>query len=316
LAARYGPKQGWNMESGRKARAGLAVFLPALIIGSALLEYGIPPLRNRFSAHFVLIYMWWVAASSILARLVRRESFRDLSFCWGGRAGTRAVLVGAVFPVVVGFTAYGISWQTGLTQFSPSGIPPVLFGVTLAGSSFARFLKFLLLSLTAGSLWACKSAAGEELGWRGYMLRRLIDSRFPAPVFMSGLIWALWHLPLIFCGQYPSVPHTLLSVCVFLADIISAGYVLAWLRLSSGSIWPCVWAHAVWNAVILGPFDGSTVSSGVWLGEAGILSTAVVILFAAALHVLWPLSPRKYLSPPLSGSSNTLSWPAGPPTVL
>jgi membrane protease YdiL (CAAX protease family) len=288
----------WKVESDRRTLAGLAVFYPALIVGSALLECVSPRLGGWFSIHFISIYMWWVAVASIFARLACGESFRDLSLCRGGWTGTRAMLVGTALPLMVGFTAYGFGWRTGLVHFSATGVPPELFGVPLAGSACVRFLKLLLLSSTAGSLWSCKSAAGEEIGWRGYMLTRLIDSGFPAPMFMSGLVWALWHLPLIFFGQYPSVPHSIQSVCVFLADIMSLGYVFAWLRLSSGSVWPCVWAHAIWNSVIPGVFDGSTTGSGVWVGEAGILPTAVVTLLAATLHRLWPLPPRLFPDQP------------------
>jgi membrane protease YdiL (CAAX protease family) len=46
-------------------------------------------------------------------------------------------------------------------------------------------------------------AAGEEIGWRGYMLTRLIDARVPAPILTSGIVWALWHLPLVLGGGYP-----------------------------------------------------------------------------------------------------------------
>jgi membrane protease YdiL (CAAX protease family) len=31
--------------------------------------------------------------------------------------------------------------------------------------------------------------SGEEIGWRGYMLTRLIDAGVPRPVLASGAIW-------------------------------------------------------------------------------------------------------------------------------
>src|SRR5581483_5698364 len=238
--------QSRDVESGRASRRGLAVFFAALIIGSVILEYKVAALGGPFATHFVSIYMWWVAGSSLVARLLWREPLGDVAFRWGGWAGTRAVLVGTALPLVVGFAAYGIGWRTGLEHFSGAGIPAFVLGVRIAGSPTVRFLKFLLLSLGIGILWNSKSAAGEEIGWRGYMLTRLIDSGLPVPIFASGLVWALWHFPLIFCGQYSSVPHSFLSVCVFLVDIVGMGYVFAWLRLTSGSIWPCVWAHAAW----------------------------------------------------------------------
>lgn len=101
-------------------------------------------------------------------------------------------------------------------------------------------------------------------------------------------------MPLIFGGRYTSVANSFLSITLFIADIIALGYVLAWLRLSSGSIWPCIWAHSVWNEIVLEPFDGSTYDGSIWVGEAGVLTTLVVILFAVALYRLWPLQLKTY----------------------
>jgi membrane protease YdiL (CAAX protease family) len=138
--------------------------------------------------------------------------------------------------------------------------------------------------LVFGALATVKYAAGEEIGWRGYMLTRLVDSGIKAPILISGLVWGLWHAPLILSGQYASGPHPILSVCLFLAGIVAAGYVFAWLRLSSGSIWPCIWGHSTWNAVIQGAFDRSTSGRTLWVGESGALTAAALIGFAIVLY--------------------------------
>ena len=54
-------------------------------------------------------------------------------------------------------------------------------------------------------------ASGEEIGWRGYMLTRLIDAGVPRPVLTSGLIWGLWHVPLVLGGVYAAGPSPALS---------------------------------------------------------------------------------------------------------
>lgn len=69
-----------------------------------------------------------------------------------------------------------------------------------------RFWQCLGVMLVFGALDACKYTAGEEIGWRGYMLTRLVDSGIKAPILISGLIWGLWHAPLILSGQYASGP--------------------------------------------------------------------------------------------------------------
>jgi membrane protease YdiL (CAAX protease family) len=272
-----------------KARCGLAVFFFVLIVFSALLEHYAGKFKGDLSAHFISVYMWCVAGASIVARLLLKEPPGDISFQWIGWATTRAMLIGTLLPLSVGFTAYGICWSTGLAHFDAFRLPEAVYGIPIAGPPAARFCKYLLISLTIGGLWSCKTTAGEEIGWRGYMLTRLAGSGLPAPIGISGIVWGLWHIPLILGGQYTSVPKSVVWIAVFVVDIAALGYIFAWLRLSSGSIWPCVWAHAVWNQVILGPFRGSTDGGGNWPGEAGLMTTLIVILFAVALYRLWPL---------------------------
>ena len=286
------------------ARRGLLVFFVVLIAGSAYFEHAILALGGEIGQHVGLILglMWWVTVSSVVARLVWRESPRDISFRWGGAAGTRAVIVATALPLLVGLVAYGISWSTGLAQFHVPDFSHPILGLSITGSPGARFAEFLLLMLTVGGLYSCTSAAGEEIGWRGYMLTRLVASGIPAPIFVSGLIWGLWHTPLILSGQYASGPHPLLSAVVFVCTVIGIGFVFGWLRLSSGSIWPCIWAHGVWNAVIQGPFDQSTVGYSPWVGESGALTALVVAVFAIVLYRVWPLSQRSEASQRLAGA--------------
>jgi membrane protease YdiL (CAAX protease family) len=121
---------------------------------------------------------------------------------------------------------------------------------------------------------------------RGYMLTRLIDSSVPKPIFFSGLVWALWHVPLILSGQYASGSHPALSAVLFVGNVIGLGYVFAWLRLSSGSIWPCSWAHGVWNAVIQGPFDMSTTATAIGWASRVCLTTVTMTVFTILLSSL------------------------------
>jgi len=282
------------MESKGKAVSGLCVFFVVLIAGSAYFEHRILSLGGSIQNHLGLIFglVWWVTISSIVARLALREGIGDVSFRWGGTAGTRAMAVAGAMPLVVGFTAYGIAWSTGLAHFKAPVLPDVAMGIHFApvGGGFVRFCQRLGVMLVFGALENLKYAAGEEIGWRGYMLTRLVDSGIRAPILISGLVWGLWHAPLILSGQYASGPHPVLSACLFLIGIVAGGYVFAWLRLSSGSIWPCIWGHGAWNAIIQGAFDRSTAGQSVWVGESGVLTAGMLALFAFVLYQRWPVA--------------------------
>lgn len=90
-------------------------------------------------------------------------------------------------------------------------------------------------------------AFGEEIGWRGFLLPRLLPlGQWPALVIV-GVVWGLWHAPVLLLGyNYPL--HHRLGVLAMVGFTVVGGILIGWLRLSTGSIWPCVLAHGALNA--------------------------------------------------------------------
>ena len=230
--------------------------------------------------------MFAPAAASVVARLVLREGFADVSFRFGGRRTWKAILLAVVFPIIIGLVAYGIAWATGLAQFDPQPLGLVASFVGDTASPVTLFVVLLALTATIGSIIGALSAAGEEIGWRGYMLMRLIDAGVPRPVLASGLIWALWHVPLIVAGVYVAGSSPVVSAMLFMVGVTSFGFVFARMRLETGSIWPAIALHGAWNSIIQGAFDPVTMGTGagatLWVGEAGIL-TALALVVAAVI---------------------------------
>jgi membrane protease YdiL (CAAX protease family) len=68
-----------------------------------------------------------------------------------------------------------------------------------------------------------------------------------------------------------------------MVSITSFGYVIAYVRLETGSIWPAIVLHAAWNSVILRALDPMTTGAGatLWTGESGVL-TALTLVAAAS----------------------------------
>jgi membrane protease YdiL (CAAX protease family) len=228
--------------------------------------------------------MWSPAAASVVARLALREGFADVSFRFGGRRTLKGILLALVFPIVIGLVAYGIAWATGLAQFDPQPVGLVASFVGDTASPVTIFVVMLALTATIGTIFGALSAAGEEIGWRGYMLLRLIDAGVPRPVLVSGLIWALWHIPLVLAGVYVAGSSPVISAVLLIVTVTSFGFVIARMRLETGSIWPAIALHAAWNSIIQAAFDAATTGAGaaLWVGEAGIL-TALALVVAAVI---------------------------------
>ena len=205
--------------------------------------------------------------------------------------------LGLGVPLAVGSLAYGAAWLTGLVGFQ-GGAGAFLVGL-VAATSINAVLGFIF-------------TAGEEIGWRGYMLTRLIDAGVPRPVLVSGLIWALWHLPLILAGIYAAGPSPTLSAVLFVGSVTSIAFVFARMRLETGSIWPVIFAHSAWNSIIEGPFDGATkgANAALWTGESGILTVIVLVVVA----VLVSRGTWTYIRRPTEGGRPLSQWLSQHPT--
>jgi membrane protease YdiL (CAAX protease family) len=291
------------------ARRSLALFFVLVAGASAWLEWKIARTGRPIGESWglILVLMWMPAAASLVCRLAFREGIRDVSFRLGGRGSVRPLLAAWLLPLAVGVPAYGVAWAASLARFDPPNLAKVGIAVS---SPAGRFAILLVFALTALTILSALSAAGEEIGWRGFMLTRLVDAGVPAPLLVSGVLWALWHVPLILTGQYAAGENRVLSAGLFFVGVSAMGCAIGFLRLSSGSVWPAVLLHASWNAVIQGAFDASSKGGKAWIGESGALVVAALVAVTAWLaRGAW--AARRAPSEPPFATLDVLGRPAG-----
>ena len=107
----------------------------------------------------------------------------------------------------------------------------------------------LILTLTDG--------LGEELAWRGFALPRLL-SRYNALAasLILGVIWSLWHLPLIWT-QGNGMFHQ--PVWLLLLDVTAKSVLFTWVFLHTrGSVLMAMLFHGATNLFIVSPDVAST----------------------------------------------------------
>ncbi|GAA4717236.1 CPBP family intramembrane metalloprotease [Isoptericola chiayiensis] len=146
-----------------------------------------------------------------------------------------------------------------------------------------------LASIVLGAVINTVPALGEEIGWRGWLLPTLVD-RYgtAAAVVVSGLIWGLWHAPLVLLGyNYPDA-SPLLALVMMVGFCTVVGAVFSWLRIRSGNVWAPALAHGALNAAagmhLLFVAAGTTVDTthATILGWSGwIVPLALVAVLAA-----------------------------------
>jgi len=85
---------------------------------------------------------------------------------------------------------------------------------------------------------------GEELGWRGFWVRRWIDRPLIA-LALTAPVWAAFHLPIVFSSTQRG--HWGMNI-VFLLSIAAAASVFAAFYRWTGRVWPCAVLHMYWNS--------------------------------------------------------------------
>lgn len=133
-------------------------------------------------------------------------------------------------------------------------------------------------------------AFGEEFGWRAYLLPKLLPLGFRKAVLIVGVIWGVWHWPLIAMGYeygsgYSGAPWV--GMPLFLWFTLAVGIFFGWLVVRARSVWPTVIAHATLNGAAKLPLLFYVGGHSVLLGPlaVGILGSAGFA--AVGLLILW-----------------------------
>jgi membrane protease YdiL (CAAX protease family) len=143
---------------------------------------------------------------------------------------------------------YLVAWLLPLPVTAIIVALAVALGISQPDFSLQGALGALVLQLLITALVVTPILWGEEFGWRGYLQLRLLGQRPLLAAMTTGLIWGIWHYPLVLRGyQYPD--HTTPGLFVLPVSTILLSIIFGWLRLRTGSIWPPSLAHAATNVL-------------------------------------------------------------------
>lgn len=213
---------------------------------------------------------------------------------------TLVALLGSILLTVVGVflsAAFGLV-HLDLVHFS--GFQHTLDAAT-GGRAMPLPIGMLALieivALPFGSIFNALATIGEELGWRGWLLPSLRPlGTWPALV-VTGIVWGLWHAPIILLG-YDFAQPNVFGVLMMAGGCLFLGILVGWLRLRSGSVWPSVFAHAGFNGgagfIVLVAAAGSG-QDPVIVGPLGLVPWAVMAVVIVLLAVTGQFRKRPRL---------------------
>ena len=220
-------------------------------------------------------------APGIIAGLLAAREGKQTFLTWLGgfvrfRCGWRAYVV-ALLPLPIAFAA--LTWLLGYTpQVKQGGLPAIYFYLTLFPVSIFNGAASAIMG--AGPL-------GEEGGWRGYLLPKLLDrmSELQASILI-GVIWALWHLPIMAMFiDWREGASLVFYLPTYIIGLVALSYIftVVW-RLGRGSLVPCIWLHGLVNAIGGLAFNHRAWNSA-WSQEASV-SHSLIVFWIVALG-LW-----------------------------
>ena len=238
-----------------------------------LREDDIPPLAligliGAYGPSIAAIIVQWITDKKSLKGLLKRIV--------KVRARWQLIVLIIGFPLVI----YGISYVISAIVFNGD--------LTLNWrQGFSSIPFWFLVALPFGPM-------GEELGWRGFMLPRLLEkySIVKSTIYV-GLAWGIWHLAsFTFPGAaIPEfLPVSIWTILLFCLNTISLSLIYTYIHLKSGgSVFYAIILHAFFNAAsnITFEFFKQTEDLSLLLGSycfnillVGVLGYVLIKLFS------------------------------------
>jgi len=194
----------------------------------------------------------------------------------------RWFLVALLLPLVLAVATFGVALLFPGVTFAPDTqdnfryllLKPEHLGIEITAN---RFTWAVLLLLAQGLLTAITVNAlagfGEDLGWRGFLQRELDALGFWKASVLIGVVWGLWHAPLIVQGfNFPQHPWT--GVLLMTVGSTLLAPLFAYVFLKSNSVIAASILHGSTNGfsifATMGLDGGNDLLVGV-LGLAGII---------------------------------------------
>jgi uncharacterized protein len=231
---------------------------------------------------FVVGIMWCPALAALVTLKLNGRKLADLGWKW---PEAKFAWMSWYVPLLYAAIAYAIVWAIGLGGFPNREF--MLSLVTRMGLPLSPATATILYVLLEGSFGMARSlstALGEEIGWRGFLVPELFKTvSFTGTALISGVIWALWHYPILIFADYNSGTATWYALACFTVQVIAIAFITAWLRLRTGSLWTGALIHASHNLYVQAIFTPLTKNTGktAWfIDEFGAVLPLVALCFA------------------------------------
>lgn len=212
---------------------------------------------SPYKSIYILICMTLPALSAIIITLYNKKPLSSLLISPKFTGNKKYYLLAWLTPmvaIIVGGLAYFIVFPSEFDLSMSLYLKSMAYELggnisneEIKGIMVTRFICAITIELLISFI----SLMGEEIGWRGFLLKNLCEKySYLKSTIITGIIWGLWHTPMILMGhhfglEYIGYPFTgILAMTVF---CIFSGSFLSLLTLKTNSCIPAAIAHGVIN---------------------------------------------------------------------
>lgn len=267
------------------------IFTFLLTFGMGFIIYSLGGLDEypAFSS-FIMIFPA-IVAIIVTGTLEKNIGFPSMLKSLGLRLGKVKYLI--IYPIITFILIIFIYLFTYLIApdiYVPaSDLPEILSGLSIEFGSLSiplQIISIFLLNCFIAAIINIPLMLGEEIGWRAFLYPRL-ESIYPrSGLIIGGIIWGVWHAPMILMGlNYPSTPF--LGVFMMTLFCIPFGIILYYFYRKSGSIITVALCHGVLNktaSTVQMIFVDNEKMQPVIHGPMGIIGIVIFALFSFVLY--------------------------------
>lgn len=232
---------------------------------------------------YVTGLMWCPGISALLTLKLFKGDFSYIGWRW---PQWKYIQWSYLLPVLYATIAYLLIWIVGWGRFYDE-----IYVKNIAKSfgfdslpAWMTILLFLIFMGIYGMVRSSAAALGEEIGWRGFLVPALYQRvGFTKTSLITGLIWSVWHYPILLFADYNSGTPAWYALSCFTVMVISISFAYTWFRLKSGSVWPNVILHATHNLYIqlfFTPVTADTGNTKYYVDEFGAVLPLVCVVIA------------------------------------
>lgn len=238
--------------------------------------------------------MFIPAVGVVLTRLVTHD-WSDCRLHLNLKGHAVPYLVGWFGPMVLTIVGAALYFLLFPSQFSPSAAAanPMLGAEVPAALNTVATVALVLLCPLLNAI----NCFGEEWGWRGFLYPKMKEGHsFLRTAVLVGLIWGIWHAPIIAIGHnyqqvvgtasWPMIVAAIAAMCVL---CVFLSIIFCYISQRAHSVWPAVVAHGAFNGVasigMLYMADPDHVNAFIGPAPTGIIGALPLIIVAIYMAV-------------------------------